>query len=184
MLPQVASGNPSALTAAELAERLKFYRSVHEFSVEFQETKHLKDMGLDLKSEGRLEVAPPDRVIWQIRKPSPLTVRIDTKRVEIVSGVGKEESRQEVKLDDISGDRRGGGIGSILPWLTLDAERLTADYRVTQIDDQDFRFESRTRPEKIELRLGKGGVLRRLRLFESSGDSIELSFDNPVVKRR
>src|SRR5262249_12941820 len=74
------------LDSAQLGEALKFYQSMAEINVSFEETKHLKDMGLDLKSNGRLRVVRPDQVEWEILNPSHLLLKINKKTIEMISG--------------------------------------------------------------------------------------------------
>lgn len=188
LLPQVVSAAQRPVGAAEMSDRLKFYSSIHEFAAKFRQIKHLKDMGVDLKSEGRVQVVRPDQVIWEIMKPSHVTVKIDKSRVEIVSGNGPEKTVQSLKLEDLPHDKAAGGIGLLLPWLTLDAKRLSTDYKIFEVEKKSFRFEPQAAAsglfEKIEIQLDDSGFLRRLQLMESSGDSLDIDFDEPTVKKR
>src|SRR4051812_614438 len=72
----------------ELAQLLKFYAPIRSLSVPFQQMKHLSEMGIDLRSEGRLTVHRPDEIIWEILKPSHLTVVIDKTAVRLSEGDG------------------------------------------------------------------------------------------------
>lgn len=177
-----------AVDAAELNDALKLYRSMTELNVEFEQNKHLKDIAMDLKSSGRLKVLPPDLVVWEILKPSPLSVKIDHDRVQIESGSGASKTTQTLALSEMGKDRATQGLGVLMPWLLLDSKRLAEDYRISETEKKSFSFEPRSSKPKfftrIEARLGRSGALQSLLLTELSGDTLEIKFNEPKISRR
>lgn len=186
-LPQVVGASSAVVGRDELAKSLRFYQTILEFEAPFKQIKHLKEMGVDLKSEGRLDVERPDRVSWEILKPSHVEVTIDKTEVRMTSGEGADKSEHRFQLSELPKDKGAGGVGLIMPWLLLDAERIAADYKITKVDDKTFRFQPRTSSklfEQIEIVLAPTGFLRRLTLNESSGDFLEITFESPKIKKR
>lgn len=167
----------------ELSEQLKFYQSVEQLTANFQQTKHLSEMNLDLKSEGHLSFKKPDQVIWEVVKPSPVTVRLSKENIEIKTA----SETHSYKVQEISQDHVAKGLGLLWPWLTFDAHALNEQYKMSKLSERNFLFEPKTSGlpvTKIQASLTKDGRLDRLKLFENSGDWMEIQFGNPKIIRK
>jgi outer membrane lipoprotein carrier protein len=178
-----AVAQASPVNERDLEKQLHFYKSIEELTTTFHQTKHLSEMKLDLQSDGRLTLNKPDRIIWEITKPSRLVVTISKTDVRIES---KGET-QTFKFQELSQDNVANGINMLVPWLMLDAHALSETYRVTEDADHGFVFEPKKANgsiTKMILFLNDNGHLKRLKLFEASGDWIEIQFDAPKVVRK
>ena len=166
----------------ELSEKFQFYRSIERLNVGFQQTKHLSDMNLDLRSSGQMTL-DHGVVTWEVQKPSPVKVKISASDVEIVSSSGK----QAFKLKDLSKDSVARGVGLLLPWLTFDAKALSAQYKISQLGPRQYAFEPLVADfpmRKIVASLNSEGHIERLQMTETSGDTLEIHFAAPKVKRK
>lgn len=177
-----AATGSTVVDEGTLAQQLKFYKNISEISTTFRQNKHLAEMKLDLQSEGRLAFKRPDDVTWEILKPSPVTVKMSKSDVQITSASGT----QVFKFQELSQDNMARGIGMLKPWLTLDAHALTEQYTITKQGDATFLFEPKASASgqaitKISLTLAKAGHLQSLKLFEKSGDWIEIFFTSPKI---
>ncbi len=165
------AGQSRLVTEGELSEKLKLYRAVKQLDVNFTQLKHLAEMNLDLKSSGRLSVNSSGEVRWEIQKPSAVTVQIDAEKVQITS----RDDNHVFQLKEISQDNVARGIGLMLPWLKLDAKTLASEYKITKVSGAIYDFEpKKPAPPMIKMtaEIAKDGHVRRLKLFETSGDSV------------
>jgi hypothetical protein len=179
-----AFGRPAValVSEQELSEKFQFYRSIERLSVAFQQTKHLKDMNLDLRSSGQLAL-DHGVVTWEVQKPSPVTVKISASDVEITGPSGQ----QSFKLKDLSKDSVARGVGLLLPWLTFDAKALSTQYKISRLAAQRYAFEPIAADfpvRKIVAELTKEGHIERLVMSEASGDTLEIKFASPKVTRK
>jgi outer membrane lipoprotein-sorting protein len=170
----------------KLTESLKLYAAISTLDVDFKQTKTLKDLDLILKSEGKLRLERPDRVTWEIIKPSPLVVVLDKKEIRIRTGKGSEAQTETLKMDDGS-DSATRSLSGLIAWLTLDSKALVKQYRVYSVGKEAFRFEPREKNavpfENIEMSLRADGQLSRLKIHELSGDALDIEFGRPKLTR-
>ncbi len=170
------------VSEAQLGQELKAYRDLKELAVTFHQTKHLAEMNLDLRSEGRMALKRPDEVVWEIQKPSRVTVQINRKEISITSA----GERQVLKISELSHDNAARGFGLLMPWLTLDTAALVAQYEITSGADHTFQFvpkQGNSTVVKMRAHLTPAGHLDKLQLFEKSGDTLEILFATPRIKR-
>lgn len=186
---QLAISAPTATEVAEadLAKRLQFYQSISKLSVDFKQIKTLKELGVKLESEGKLELIRPSQVIWEIKKPSRVLIRFDQKQIRIESGEGKDVSIQVVKMEDIPKGRESKSIGGLMAWLQLDAHALSEQYIVTSSQAKKLMFSPKQKDnsvfKSIELTLSSTGHLEILHIWEGSGDEIEIQFSAPRIEK-
>ena len=139
-------------------------------------------MHLDLKSSGKMSLKRPDAIDWEIVTPSPVQVRIDKNRVQVTSS----GSTHIYKVSEMSQDQIASGIGLLTPWLTLDATVLSANYIIHQEGERRFSFAPKTEQpilEHMEVTLTQPGHIDRLKMYERSGDMMEIHFTTPTVVR-
>jgi hypothetical protein len=76
-----------ALSAEESQAKLKAILLKHQalipFHSQFEQIKTVKEMGIDLSSEGELEVSGKGHATWKILKPSFLSVEISPEAIKI-----------------------------------------------------------------------------------------------------
>jgi outer membrane lipoprotein-sorting protein len=187
LLGSVMGQAAEPLSQAELAKKLKFYASISTLSVTFKQTKNLKDMGVQLKSEGRLSLHRPNKVVWEITQPSPLEVTLEHDQIQIRSGRGPAAQVQTLKMSEASLDQPTQSMAGLIAWLNLDARALSEQYKVFAKDSNSFRFEPKQKDlmpfDNLEMSLGKDGQLKRLTLHEVSQDTLDIEFGPPTFSR-
>ena len=77
------------ISERELATKLKQYERMTALEAPFQQLKILKEMGITLKSEGRLTVVRPSHVVWEITKPSPVRVTLTRRSSRLRAELGR-----------------------------------------------------------------------------------------------
>jgi len=178
--------NPAAeamlrpVTKTELADKLAYYRSIQVLHTKFHETKTLKGMNIKIKSDGNLTVQRPNKVIWEVVQPSPITVILDNQNVKILDGSGKTETYQ---MD-------GGAKESLKPlvaWMRLDPEELALNYDVFAMSDNRYRFQPKETAKSpflaLQMTLKANSYVEKLEIEETSGDHLEIRFEKPRIER-
>lgn len=170
-----------SVNSAELAEKLKQYRSIATISAPFKQKKTFKDIDMVLKSEGQFELSRTSKTVtWQVLKPSPLKVILNGVEVKMIG----PESTQTFKISEIGGDKAMKSLTSLVAWLELDAEKLTRDYGVSQLGPDKFRFVPKTDTfGELDMQLNPKGFLTKLEIHERSGDKLEIDFGTPKISR-
>ncbi|MGZ3723189.1 MAG: LolA family protein, partial [Bdellovibrionales bacterium] len=147
-------------------------------------TKTLKDIQLDLKSEGHLTLQRPDQVEWKILKPQPMTVNLAQQKITIKSA----SSTQTFSQADNPSTKDRQSFATMLTWLKLDATAIADKYKVTETGTRQFRFVSKDPNEPVikslEMQMDDSGHVSNLLFEEVSGDSIRLAFAKPKVTYR
>jgi outer membrane lipoprotein-sorting protein len=171
------------VTEAQLGEKLRFYAGIATLESDFHQVKDLKELGMQMKSEGRLTLKRPDSVIWEIRKPAHVKVELDLKKIRITSGDGASATVQTFTADQMPKDKDASSLRDLVAWLKLDAHALADQYVITKTTEDHFNFApKKTGPFRtMEMDLSKAGHLKTLTLNETSGDRMILSFERPRV---
>jgi outer membrane lipoprotein-sorting protein len=175
-----------------LAERLKLYASVATLEVSFKQLKTLKDLGLQLKSEGRLKLQPPNRVVWEILQPSPVQVTLDQNEIRIRSGKGADAQVQTFKMSEAPSDPSTQNLTGLIAWLTLDSKALAEQYMIYAEGSNSFRFipkQKGTAPpstpfKDLFMTLSGNGLLKHLTIDELSGDTVDIDFGTPKITHK
>ena len=176
-----ANSRANELTRDELAKRLSAYQDLKSFEVPFSQTKKLKGMDLELRSKGLLRVKrrDPYSVDWKVQEPARLDVRIQSDKIEILSGEGEKQTRQIFDRKQATSVEATKGFGSLGAWMRMDATELSQKYRIESAGLDRMIFLPRMKEEalkKVEIRVGKDGHLSRMQLLEHSDDEIEIEF--------
>ena len=119
---------PQAITQQELSQKLRLYESIHTLEVSFTQTKVIKDIDVKLTSEGRFKIIRPEKIIWEITKPSAVKVTLDKAEIRIESGAGAGQHVQVLKLGDSLPDKAAKSMTGLIAWLNLDSLKLYAQY--------------------------------------------------------
>jgi len=171
------------LSEQQLADILKDYGKFQSLRVSFSQTKTFRDLPISLQSNGELQVEKSEVIIWRIQKPSPLTVRLTKKEVEIRSGTGKSEQIEKYDLTQGSLHSESNPFVQLQSWLRLDIAELTRRYEIFRMGKQILHFLPRNPDDffrKVVIRLGNKPYLRELNLIERSGDQLRISFGDAV----
>ncbi len=184
--PLHAESAPQPVTEQELSQKLRLYRSIHTLEVSFTQKKVIKDIDVRLTSEGRFKIIRPEKIIWEITKPSPVKVTFDKAEIRIESGAGASQHSQVLKLGDSLPDKAAKSLAGLVAWLDLDAKKLHAQYVIFHAGAQAFRFEPRQKEgspfKDLLMTLGGDGHLKQLAIQETSGDTLDIEFGVPKIK--
>ena len=169
------------VSAEQLEQALTKYQAIERLDVDFKQTKTLKDIQLDLKSEGHLTLELPGRVVWKVLKPQPMTVNLEQEKITIESPTSKQTFSQAENPS--AKDRQT--FATMLTWLKLDAHAIAEKYTVLETGKNRFRFLSKDPNEPVikslEMQMDGAGHVAHLLFEEVSGDSIKLQFAKPKV---
>lgn len=175
----------SPVPEAELAKALAKYQKIATLSVHFRQKKSLKDMDLNLESEGDLELTPPQRVIYKVNKPARLVVTMTPSEIRFENGSGSDATVQTFKTTAIPGETEKRNMQAMVNWLKMDPQALSREYLISTDHENNFHFAPRevaTSPfQQLELKLGSSGHVKHLTMHERSGDQIEFFFDEPKI---
>ena len=180
-LPATVHAANKPVTQPELQSALKLYQNIQKLDVDFKQTKTLKDIQLDLKSEGHMTMTLPDHVQWKILKPEPMTVDLQQQKITIHSATNTQTFSQD--QNPSAKDRKS--LATMLSWLKLDAGAIMSQYDVVQLAPHKFRFTAKDKDEpmlkSLEMELTPAGHVAVLLFHEASGDEIRLQFAKPKV---
>jgi hypothetical protein len=173
------------LSERELSKRLQFYQSIATLTVDFKQLKILKDLHVEIPSEGKLKLKGHEQVIWEVSKPSLVRLTFDHKMIKVESGEGADYSLQTWKTSDLPKGKESKNIAALEAWLLLDARVLGTQYSVTSQGPGTLRFASKDHDKpafrNVEMHLASSGHLEQLHITEASGDEIDIRFGAPTV---
>ncbi len=182
-----ALASETPVTETQLAEKLRYYARIANLEADFHQVKDLKELGMQMKSEGRLTLRRPDSVVWEITRPAPVRVDLGNGKIRIQSGEGASATVQNFSADQMPKDKDASSLRDLVAWLRLDAHALAEQYAITRTTADHFVFApKKTGPFRtMEMDLSKSGHLEKLVLNEVSGDRMTLTFGPPrVVKAK
>ena len=165
------------ISLTDLAKALKSYENVAHLEAAFHQKKILKDLDMNLKSEGKLSFTRPDQVTWEILKPSPLKVELNSQEIRLQNG----KDVQTIK----AGGPQTQSLQGLVTWLKLDANEIYKEDQVLEVGPRHYIFKPR-KPEQspfasLDLTLSAKGYLQKFILHENSGDLLEIEFDSPKI---
>lgn len=173
------------LTGGEIAEHLKLYQTLHTLSTSFHQTKFLQEMGIELKSEGKMELIRPDKVVWKVTSPSPLELVLDKRLLSMTMGTGTSKKTEQFSLDGPLDPSVSKSLFSLIAWLKVDVPVIQESYTIFEIDKRTFKCVPKEDKlgvfQSLTLFLHKKGHLEKLFIEEKSGDRIELRFSTPTI---
>lgn len=169
------------VTVEQLQKALSKYQAIERLDVDFKQVKTLKDIALDLKSEGHLTLKMPKEVEWKVLKPQPMTVTLADQKITIKSPSNTQTFSQE--QNPSAKDRKS--FQTMLTWLKLDAQAIAEKYAVSETGPREYKFISKDPKEPVvkamTMKMDKTGHVASLLFEEVSGDSMRLNFSQPKV---
>ncbi len=170
------------VSSQELSQLLAPYTQIQKISADFNQKKFLKDLKIELLSNGSMTFERPQNIRWTIHKPSPLEVAIDNDKISLTTQNG--DAPVVIPFSQIGKNQNTSGLSLMIPWLAGDAEQILKSFEVTKEGDQLFSLVPRTsgslfRLIQIKTASAKGknpGWIESLTLNETSGDAIEIRF--------
>jgi hypothetical protein len=173
------------VTEQELAAKLRFYAKIGTLETDFHQVKVLKELGMEMKSEGRLTLKRPDSVVWEVTKPAPVKVELGRAGVRITNGEGASARVENFPTAEMPKEGSASSLHDLVAWLRLDAHALSTQYAIAKTAPDHFIFT----PKKpgpfrtMEMDLSQDGHLKKLVLNEATGDQMRLTFAKPRVMR-
>ncbi len=163
---------------SQLTARVARLRAKGALEREFVETRQFALLAAPLESRGRMEFAPPDRLLWEILAPEPSVLRVEGARVEL-SRPGAKPRR----LDLASEPGARGLVDAVRFLLAGDLAALRREYELSLAEEGDaWRLVLAPRAEaqrrvvaRIEL-AGTGAATRELWLTFANGDLSHVAF--------
>ncbi|WP_413293201.1 LolA family protein [Bdellovibrio sp. HCB185ZH] len=170
-----ATQDAGALRDLKLAEFTKL-------SGQFKQSKSLKELDVEIKTEGNFQVLrpTPDTSVfhWNIEKPKPSNICIDG--VGIVVDSGTPMKRKNLKFSEV-GREAGDQIASLLKIITMNQSRIAEEF-VIQKQGGSFLLNPKNPAqaffESATLDIGKSGLVKKVVILEKSKDEIQIDFLN------
>lgn len=186
-LAQGSQVQAATLTEKQLSERLAQYRSISRLEATFKQTKTIKDLDVQIKSEGRFVLEKGGKVQWEILKPSHVVISMNHEVVKIQTDGenGKEIQTQTVHFNDLPSKKVAQSLSGLMVWLNLDSHELASKYDVSK-EKNEFRFTPREKKsfdpfQNLLMALDAHGHVKEVKILENSGDFIDIEFGNPKI---
>ncbi len=160
---------------AALQKLLLDHQKSIPFKSHFTQVKTLKEMGVELNSEGELEVRAQGYATWKLLKPSFLSVELSPNEIKIYSD--PKAAPRIIKKDQSKGDAMEASA-----WMELLMEKpqtLSQHFNVTQISPLKFKvtpLNSKRGFEAIEILFTPKAKLSEVVIFENSEDTLKIKF--------
>ena len=182
----LCAGSPrAAAPAVTIDSLLAQFRAVPGLSAHFREEKRLALLSVPLFSEGTVHFAPPGRLARHTTAPSASTLLIDGDRLSFGDGAQSEtiplDANPVVRLF-VDGFMKllAGDKAALLRIFTIDLRPHAAGW--------ELRLLPKVAPMTEVLRSivihGKGVVLSKMTIAETTGDETVTTFDQVDVDRR
>lgn len=162
-----------ASTEATFKDYLTKHQKLMPFKSSFKQIKSVKEMGIELSSEGVLEVKSLSEATWQINKPGYLRVEISSAELRMYSDP-KSAPRVIKKSSSTTGD------GSWLNLLMDKPEEVLKHFQISEIAPKKFKLvpnDSKQGFEFMELEFLQNAKIKELFIQENKDDSIKITFD-------
>lgn len=190
----LASGSLSAqASASELDKLINNYSEMSGFRSDFRQTKTLTTIGMELKGSGSLRVNSKTKdVLWQVKDPSPLAIKITTSAVSVISNVVGSDGKvkEQTQTFSLKGGIAGNQIAaSIKPFLDLfsgDAASLHKQFKVERAANGFSLVPNQDAPKQLPIKSmtivpdSDINYIVRVVILEKSGDTITYDFEKPV----
>lgn len=170
----------------KIVQLLGKYQGLKSLEVDFVQNKFFHQMDYKMKSIGTLEVDKDGLVIWTIRIPSFLQVKMNSKGIEVYTKNKKGVlEKQTISTQKKEMERLFGMIKSL---ISLDYDRLQSSFnfslngknKLILIPKKDLGPEFMSRSEMI---FRPNGEVEKIIITEMSKDWIELNFKAPKIEK-
>lgn len=183
MLSMAAWATPVSNT--DLKQLFRRYQGLQELSVDFDQTKILKDVPTPLLSKGHLLVKTPDELVWTITSPSFLEVKLSGGNVQITTGKGPDADVQKLSRAQLASNPQSRSLESLTHWLKFDSDFLNSEYAVEKLAANKYLFRPKHESpfNDLSVELAEEGAVHSLEITEKSGDKMIIRFQKPSIKR-
>lgn len=165
--------------AADFQKLLQQHQAGIPFKSTFTQVKSMSEMGLELKSEGELEVKSVGHANWKIIKPSYLNVLVSPEEIKVYSDpkstpriVNKDKGKAS-SLEDIG-------------WMELLMEKpetVIQHFQIIQITPLSFKLLPKNPKhgfDYVQLTFGVKRKITEVFIQENKEDSLKISFKSKV----
>ncbi len=186
------------VSLVQLKQALNAYQKISTLKVDFNQTKTLKEMGVSLQSSGtftlsRGSAASGPSVVWEVRKPSPLKVTLNSQEMVLETPTQATPSTEQGKTDiqhfrlsEATQNNQTRNLAALTAWLSLDAKVLDETYHIYQTEPRGYQFlpkDSNTAPWKeLRLKLNSKNHVESVSILENSGDQMTILFGKPIFQ--
>lgn len=161
--------------ASEFLKLLELHQKSLPFKQRFTQVKSMKEMGVELPSEGELEVKSIGNAIWKITKPSYLSVEVSPEEIRVFS---TPNSVPRVLKKDGSGlaDHQGGD------WMELlmqKPDNVAKHFSVVRLAPLKFRLVPLSKKRSfdfVELLFTRTAKISEVFIQENKDDSLKIRF--------
>lgn len=155
---------------------------------QFRQTKKIKDLNIELKSEGKFDLNKSTTaawiVHWQAMKPKPLLVCIDEVGLVIDSVAGADRKKKNLKFSEV-GEKAGSQISKMMRLMTLDLQQQNQDFLIEKSGTTKAGTLWLLTPKelgqsffaKAHIQVSQG-LVRDLVMTEKNGDEMHFEFFN------
>ena len=174
------------LTSKELDTLFQRYRGLTELSVDFEQTKILKDVATPLVSKGHLLVRTPNELVWTITSPSFLEVKMQDGSVQITSGKGPKADIQKLSRAQLASNPQSRSLDSLSHWLQFDSKFLNSEYQVEKLGANRYKFNPKGESPfaSMTAEILADNTVRKIEMNEKSGDQLQIKFANPLIIKK
>lgn len=143
------------------------------FKSSFKQIKVVKEMGLELPSEGNLEVKTLSEAVWQINKPAYLKVEITPSEIRMYS-----EANGTPRVIKKSAAHASDGT-----WLNLlmeEPEEVLKHFQITELSARKFKLIPKSIKQgfdSMEVEFLANAKIKELFIQENKDDSLRIFFD-------
>ncbi|MBF0316022.1 MAG: outer membrane lipoprotein carrier protein LolA [Oligoflexia bacterium] len=164
------------------------YQQIKTLFVKFEQTKKVKSLGVEIKSQGNMTVRHPDFILWKITAPSEMSVTMSGSNVIIVSkNFEGKELIQKYNFQNMLSDRTSKSMLYLTKWLQLDAKFIADNYTIYELEKNHYQFHPKQKEEspfsELEIQVSKRGDVSKLILKEINDDEIYFTFESPVLNK-
>lgn len=171
------------MTLSQLKIELAFYLNDHSLSGQFVQNKLIKELKLNLKSEGSFRVVQqknkPAFIIWNILKPDALNVCILGPELFIKT---KNKNKSEViqqNLNDIEASDPTG-MAKLQALIVVDPEAIFKKFNILKSKNKLILKNKDIKEDlgEIKLTLNKEKLIETVEVTEVTGDVLTIQFLN------
>jgi len=154
----------------------------------FKQTKILKELNVEIKTEGRFQVLKQGKDAsifrWDIVKPKPSKICIDSLGIVMDSADGDPAKRKNLKFSEV-GKEAGDQIASLLKIITMDQNKIGDEFTIEK-QDKLFVLSPKNKDgaffETATLDINKAGLAQNVMIKEKSQDEIQIHFSDLKTK--
>ncbi len=173
----------------KLQEILIKHQAQVPFHLNFTQMKSVKEMGIELPSEGELEVKEKGHATWKILKPAFLSVEISPEAVKIYND--PKGTPRVIQKNAANGSEFEGG--SWMKLLMENPEAVMKNFTISDLGKNRFKLVPLNKKEgfdSLELSFKDDAQIEEVLIQENTEDTLKINFTsipksrNPVKRKK